>query len=564
MQAAAHHAENVAGLPHATADPVHIAAGQDALPPVGSAAYAGGELRGHAPKAQTGEKSNINARGCASEMQQRQGHRIGSSCLCRILHRGKASSRFPEGAAHPLPVLLPVLLLQHAPLHGGKVAGNRPEVGAYHPVGHFGVDLGGGNVLVPEYLGECLDGAAVAEIDGRGEGVAAQVEADLLVDAAGFGYPFEVGVAHAVAGHGEDKVAPGKPPVPLYQLLGNLHEGNVARHTGLGAPGDDPFLAVEVHALYLVMGERLYINVAKPGETPEEEHVPHEAGLFLDEHGVSQGAQLLFREIAPVGLLHFKAVLSEGVGADDSTPPRLVGQAEQGHGVYPEGVGTQPFLYPQVLVEIGDDLLGQLLVSHVGALLLLPKEGLEMVVNSQILVVGGLGSLSFLHHRPELPVHVPEVFEDAVLHHADTEEGVAQLLGGNEILFPEDAVVVVGEPGGDLLQLPVYLVCLGGLAFRLAVLPEVGSDEQLGSHRLVISVNGDFHHDRGFTVPGSHCGSLDVERGRKRTSLCFHNSKIFVSKGSYLFLTKSYAKQGKAMKQNSLCRIYSLSEPVAV
>lgn len=187
-----------------------------------------------------------------------------------------------------------------------------------------------------------------------------------------------------------------------------------------------------------------------------------------------------------------------------------------------------------------------------------------MVVNSQILVVGGLGSLPFLHHRPELPIHVPEVFEDAVLHHADTEEGVAQLLGSNEILFPEDAVVVVGEPGGDLLQLPVYLVCLGGLAFRLAVLPEVGSDEQLGSHCLVIAVNGDFHHDGGFPVPVSHCGSLDVERGRKRTSLCFHNSKIFVSKGSYLFLTKSYAKQGKAMKQNSLCRIYPVSEPVAV
>ena len=32
--------------------------------------------------------------------------------------------------------------------------------------------------------------------------------------------------------------------------------------------------------------------------------------------------------------------------------------------------------------------------------------------------------------------------------------------------------------------------------------------------------------------PVSHCRSLDVERGCKRTSLCFHNSKIFVSKGS--------------------------------
>lgn len=498
------------------------------------------------------------------EMQQRQGHRIGGSCLCRILHRGKVSSRFPERAAHPLPVLFPVLLLQHAPLHGGEVAGDRPEIGAYHPVGHLGVDLGRGNVLVTEYLGKRLDGTAVAEIDGRGKGVAAQVESDLLVDAAGFGYPLEVAVAHAVAGHGKDKVASGKPPVPLYQLLGNLHEGDVARHTGLGAPGDDPFLAVEVHALYLVMGERLYINVAKPGEAPEEKHVPHEVGLFLDEHGVSQGTQLLLREVAPVCLLHFKAVLAKGVSADDSPPPSLVGQAEQGHGVYPDGIGTQPFLYPQVLVEIGDDLLGQFLVSHVGAFLLLPKEGLEMVVNSQILVVGGLCSLPFLHHRLKLPVHVPEIPEDAVLHHADTEEGVAQLLCGDEILFTEDAVVVVGEPGGDLFQLPVYLVCLGGLAFRLAVFPQAGSDEQLGSHCLVIPVNGDFHHDGGFPVPASHCGSLDVERGRKRTSLCFHNSKIFVSKGSYLFLTKSYAKQGKAMKQNSLCHIYPVSEPVAV
>ena len=77
---------------------------------------------------------------------------------------------------HLFPALLPVPFLQYAPLHGGEVAGNRPEIGAYHPVGHLGVDLGRGNVLVPEYLGERLDGAAVAEIDGRGEGVAAYVE----------------------------------------------------------------------------------------------------------------------------------------------------------------------------------------------------------------------------------------------------------------------------------------------------------------------------------------------------------------------------------------------------
>ena len=125
VQAAAHHAENVAGLPHATADPVHIAAGQDALPPVGSAAYAGGELRGHAPKAQTGEKSNINARGCASGNAAKAGtpHRK----FLPLPHCPPGKGVKPvsrKGAAHPLPVLFPVLLLQHAPLHGG-VYGDR-------------------------------------------------------------------------------------------------------------------------------------------------------------------------------------------------------------------------------------------------------------------------------------------------------------------------------------------------------------------------------------------------------------------------------------------------------
>ena len=132
-----------------------------------------------------------------------------------------------------------------------------------------------------EYLGERLYRAAVAEIDGRGEGVPAQVESDLLADAAGFGNLFEVLVACTVRGHGKYEIASGKSLVPFYQFLGYFHKGNVARHTGLGASGYDPILAVEVHALDLVMGECLYINVAKSGEAPEEEHVTYEVGLFF-------------------------------------------------------------------------------------------------------------------------------------------------------------------------------------------------------------------------------------------------------------------------------------------
>lgn len=322
-----------------------------------------------------------------------------------------------------------------------------------------------------EYLGERLYRAAVAEIDGRGEGVAAQVESDLLADAAGFGYLFEMLVACTVRGHGKYEIASGKSLVPFYQFLGYFHKGNVARHTGLGASGYDPLLAVEVHALDLVMGECLYINVAKSGEAPEEEHVTYEVGLFFHEHGVSQGAQFLFREVAPVCLLHFKAVLAERVGTDDTTPPCLVCQAEQWHGVYPKSVVTQSLFHAQVLVEIGDNLLCQFLVSHIGSFLLLPKEGGKMVVHGQVLVVSGFGTLSFLHHRLKFPVHVLEIFQDTVFHHTDTQKGVTQLFGGDKILFPEDAVIVVGKPGTDFFELPVYLCRLGGLAFCLTILP---------------------------------------------------------------------------------------------
>lgn len=37
-------------------------------------------------------------------------------------------------------------------LHGCEVAGDRTEIGTYHLVGHFGVYLGGADMLVTEYL----------------------------------------------------------------------------------------------------------------------------------------------------------------------------------------------------------------------------------------------------------------------------------------------------------------------------------------------------------------------------------------------------------------------------
>lgn len=71
-------------------------------------------------------------------------------------------------------------------------------------------------------------------------------------------------------------------------------------------------------------------------------------------------------------------------------------------------------------VEIVYEVFRQFLVSHVGTFLLLPHEGFEVLVNGQVLVIGGLRTEFLLHHVAKFLVHGLEVFQDAVLHHADT------------------------------------------------------------------------------------------------------------------------------------------------
>ena len=138
---------------------------------------------------------------------------------------------------------------------------------------------------------------------------------------------------------------------------------DVARYFGLCPAGDNPFFSVEIHTLDLVIGECLYIYVAQSGEAAEKEHITDEVGLFIHKHGIGYQFQFFFREVAPVGFLHFKAVLAERIGADNSPAPSLVGQAEYGHGVNPEGVCAQSLFVPQVAVEIVYEVFRQFLVK---------------------------------------------------------------------------------------------------------------------------------------------------------------------------------------------------------
>ena len=79
------HYPHLAGLPGATDYPVHFAAGQNAVPTIGLAAYAGRELCVDEAKEQTKEKLYLTF-GCGAWVNAaKAGVPPGSSCLCRVL-----------------------------------------------------------------------------------------------------------------------------------------------------------------------------------------------------------------------------------------------------------------------------------------------------------------------------------------------------------------------------------------------------------------------------------------------------------------------------------------------
>lgn len=69
-----------------------------------------------------------------------------------------------------------------------EVLGEPVHILADFIVGNSCVDLCGLHIGVAEHLAHGLDGHSLAERHGRGEGVAREVEREVLLDAADFGY----------------------------------------------------------------------------------------------------------------------------------------------------------------------------------------------------------------------------------------------------------------------------------------------------------------------------------------------------------------------------------------
>lgn len=84
-------------------------------------------------------------------MQQRQELPNGTPAFAVFCTSPKESGGFTHGDRLLLADLF-LFPVKDFLLHGCEVAGDRTEIGAYHLVSHFGIYLGGADMLVTEYL----------------------------------------------------------------------------------------------------------------------------------------------------------------------------------------------------------------------------------------------------------------------------------------------------------------------------------------------------------------------------------------------------------------------------
>lgn len=155
-----------------------------------------------------------------------------------------------------------------------EVLGEPVHVLADFIVGNSCVDLRGLHIGVAEHLAYGLDGHSLAERHGSGEGVPREVEREVLLDAADFGYLLQIAVHLLVGDDGEYLAVNELTFVLLQNLDGRRQEWNSYLGVGFLTVGYYPQASVE-HLLDIVNSEVGEVDVCQTGEAGEDEDVAH-------------------------------------------------------------------------------------------------------------------------------------------------------------------------------------------------------------------------------------------------------------------------------------------------
>ena len=155
-----------------------------------------------------------------------------------------------------------------------EVLGEPVHVLADFIVGDSCVDLRCLHVGVAEHLAHSLDGHSLAERHGRGEGMACEMKSEVLLDAADFGYLFQIAVHLLVGDDGEYLAVNELALIFLQDFQRRRQQGHSHLGVGFLTVSDYPQPSVE-HLLNVIYSQVGEVDVRQSGEAGEDEDVAY-------------------------------------------------------------------------------------------------------------------------------------------------------------------------------------------------------------------------------------------------------------------------------------------------
>lgn len=340
-----------------------------------------------------------------------------------------------------------------------EVLGEPVHVLADFIVGDSCVDLRCLHVGVAEHLAHSLDGHSLAERHGRGEGMACEMKSEVLLDAADFGYLFQIAVHLLVGDDGEYLAVNELALIFLQDFKRRRQQGHSHLGVGFLAVGDYPQATVE-HLLDVIDTEVGEVDICQPGEAGEDEDVAHLFQTLGGELLLHHLAKLVFGEIATVNTLDGDFVTVERVngyqpGADGFVDYLL----EELHALV-GGVLRVFVLGTEEELKIHDELVSDFTERYVRDVVFLLHELHHAAVHPFVLAVGGVGLAESDEFLGVFEVLLVE-FEKRFLTLGYPHVGVAHHFSGDVAVTTLDIVVVVCKDGLGILKVVVQLKYFG-------------------------------------------------------------------------------------------------------
>ncbi len=392
------------------------------------------------------------------------------------------------------------------------------EFAAEASAGDGRIDLGRSDVLMAQQFADRLDGHALGEGEGRGEGVSGRMERDASSDVRMFDDPLQTGVAPSVARQVENPLAAGGRDVTQQDRMRDGEQADIDIGAGFSPLRADPPLVVLFQE---VLGPQVaQVDIRKTGEAAEDIGVAHELQLGFFQRNAHELENLLFGEVVAVARFAMQLVVDEEVALH---VPGAAGQHQNvfqcGHvdpgRVVPE---RRPVADPRM--EIDDEFPIQFAKGQVFAFVTLFDEGLQVGVDTPIFIVGTFRS-GDADHLEKLVVVLSEKGQQIRSVEVGAEKTGFDGLGRDTTLLQKERFVALFHSEADVRQSIVDAVRDGASADRPPCngLPEMGGYGKPGRKLGPSAVDRDASHDRELSIAQRRL-PLYVKKDSERVSHC--------------------------------------------